>query len=126
VTLPAFSHCSLDDNPGNGDPADGDPCGQINGYLLWEDAGQVDGKDRWEATVYLVSTAPSERCTVDITPRHCREFKPRPGEKLKWTNTSEGAGKLIQSGEVAADQWGLVSLPKVIVEKGKNRIAISR
>jgi hypothetical protein len=32
-SLPAFTNCSLDQDPGNGDPSDGDPEGQINAYL---------------------------------------------------------------------------------------------
>ena len=34
-SLPAFTNCSLDGNPGNGDPKDGDAEGQCNLYLLW-------------------------------------------------------------------------------------------
>ena len=32
-SLPAFTNCSLDQRPGSGDPADGDPTGQLNAYL---------------------------------------------------------------------------------------------
>jgi hypothetical protein len=35
-SVPAFSRCSLDNNPGNGDADDGDVIGQINGYLMWD------------------------------------------------------------------------------------------
>ena len=126
ATLPAFSRCSLDNNPGNGDPADGDSCGQINGYLVWDNRDAVDERDAWEMTVWLVDACPEERCTVDITPRHSRLFKPRAGEKFRWANTSVADGKLVGSGEVAADRWGLVTLRGVTVSKGKNRIRIQR
>jgi hypothetical protein len=124
VSIPAFGNCSLDNNPGSGDPADGDPCGQINGYLLWEDASQFDQQGRWELTVYLVGTTPEESCTVDITPRHCKGFKPRKGQSFKWTNTDLKTNKIVQSGPVEADASGLVTLRKVEVTKGRNRIAI--
>jgi len=125
LTIPAFANCSLDNNPGSGDPVEGDYYGQINGWLLWEDAGRVDEKDRWEMTVRVISSCPEEACTVDITPRHCRNFRPAPGKKFKWTNTSLQHGELIKSGQVTADKWGLVTLKAVSVDKGRNRIVIS-
>ena len=123
-SIPAFSHCSLDDNPGSGDPADGDFCGQINGYLIWEDGDRVDAEDRWEMTIRVVNTCPEETCTVDITPRHCRQFKPRRGQKFTWTNTSLADNKVVGSGSETADRWGLVTLKGVKIGKGKNRISI--
>ena len=33
---PAFTGCSLDDDSGDGDPADGDAEGQSNLYLFWK------------------------------------------------------------------------------------------
>ncbi len=124
ITLPAFSNCSLDNNPGNGDPADGDPCGQINGYLLWDDADAVDEVGRWEMTLYLVADAPRDSCLVDVTPRHCRNFKPKPGDRFQWANTSPADGREIQKGEVSADQWGLVTIPKAAIGKTKSRLSI--
>ncbi len=125
-SIPAFSNCSIDSNPGNADPAEGDPWGQINGYLLWEYETIVDKKGRWEMTVLLSGDAFAESCTVDITPRHRNKFYPKPGSKFNWTNTSLADGKVIQSGEVVADKWGLVTLTDVVVTKGKNRLVISK
>jgi len=34
--------------------------------------------------------------------------------------------RVIQSGTVKADAWGLVTVEKLIVTKGKNRIKIQR
>ena len=121
---PAFTACSLDDNPGRGDPADGDPKGQVNLYLFWETRDVVDQADRWEMTVGLVNKAPQDSCTVCITPRRLQKLKPQPGEKFRWTNTPSGAEKPSQSGQLAADEHGLVTLPKVQVSKQKNRLAI--
>jgi hypothetical protein len=61
---------------------------------------------------------------VDVTPRHCRAFKPKPGQKLKWTNISVRDGKEVQSGDAAADPSGLATLPKVVVGKGRNRLSL--
>ena len=126
VSIPAFANCSLDNNPGNGDAADGDYYGQINGWLLWDDKDQIDRKDRWEMTVWLISSCPESACTVDITPRHCKAFKPRKGETFKWTNKALDSGRVVQSGTVKADRWGRLILPAVKVTKGKNRITIAR
>ncbi len=125
-SVPAFSNCSLDSNPGNGDPADGDPWGQINGFIFWDADSVVDQPDRWEMTVYLASDCFEDRCTVDVTPRHLRAFKPKPGETFRWTNTPLGAEKPAASGQVTADQWGLVTLKGVAVAKSKNRLTIRR
>jgi dienelactone hydrolase len=125
-TLPAFTRCSLDDDPGTGDPADGHSKGQFNLYLRWDPQDVLEEESRWEVTAYLIRDAPAEGCSVDVTPRRCRVFRARPGEKFRWTNTSVAAGREVQSGEVAADAHGRVTLERVEVTKGKNRIRVSR
>jgi pimeloyl-ACP methyl ester carboxylesterase len=123
---PAFTACSLDGRPGNGDPADGDPQGQVNLYLFWDTGDVVDRADRWEMTVGLVDRAPQDHCKVSITPRRLQAFKPDRGQKLHWSNTPAGSDKAIQSGEVTADDNGLATLPQVIVSKEKNRITVRK
>ena len=125
-TLPAFSHCSLDANPGNGDPSDGDPWGQMNGFMVWEFDSSVDKADQWEMTVALAKDAFRDQCTADITPRRRVAFKAKAGDEFTWTNTSLKDNKEIQSGSVKADKWGLVTIPKAVVSKGKNRIRITK
>jgi hypothetical protein len=125
-TIPAFSNCSLDNNPGTGDPDAGEPFGQINAWLLWNPDDSADKPGRWEMTVYLVGSCPDKDCTVDITPRHCAQFKPKPGDKFKWSNTPTGADKPIASGTITADKWGLVTLKQTVVSKDKNRIVIEK
>ena len=122
-TLPAFSNGSLDNSPGTGDPDAGEPWGQINAWLLWNSDDAVDKPDRWEMTVYLVGSCPENACTVDITPRHCKGFKPKPGETFTWENRPLSGGKAV-TGQVTADKWGLVTLKQTAVTQGKNRIAI--
>jgi len=123
-TLPAFTHCSLDDKPGKGAQDDGAPKGQVNAYLFWETADIVDAAAKWEMTVGLIAKAPAEACTVDVTPRRCQAFKPKPGEKVKWTSTRAGGEPDVQKGVATVDKWGLVTLEKVRVSKGKQRIVI--
>ena len=125
-SLPAFTDGSLDDDPGDGDPNKGDPKGQVNLYLFWETGDLVDRPDRWEMTVGLIEKAPRDECTVDVTPRRLQQFKATPGQQVKWTNSAPGTGEVLQSGEATADRWGLLTLQKVRVTKGKNRICIFR
>jgi pimeloyl-ACP methyl ester carboxylesterase len=125
-SLPAFTNCSLDGNPGNGDPNNGDASGQVNANLYWETENIVDRPDRWEMTIALLDGAPRDAATVDITPRRRQQFKSRPGEQFTWSNVSLETNKVIQSGQVVADRWGLVTLEKVIVGKKKNRIIITK
>jgi pimeloyl-ACP methyl ester carboxylesterase len=123
-TLPAFTHCSLDDDPGDGDPDHGDAKGQSNLYLYWETADIVERASLWEMTVGLIAKAPKNDGTVDITPRRCQQFRAKPGARLKWTNSVDG--KALQRGEATADEHGLVTLEKVRVTKAKHRIRIER
>jgi len=123
-SLPAFNECSLDGRPGNGDPKDGDAEGQANLYLFWETENIVERPDRWEMTVGLIAKAPKDECTVDLTPRRCQQFKPKPGQQVQWTNTAAGGSQAVQSGAARADKWGLVTLEKLRVGKGRNRVRI--
>src|SRR5205823_6049685 len=70
-TLPAFTRCSLDDNPGDGSPESGAGEGQSNLYLTWETSGDsvVDEVGRWSLMLRLGKQAPKDGCTVDVTPR---------------------------------------------------------
>ncbi len=130
-SVAAFGNCSLDDNPGIG--TGWDPGGQMNAYLCFEPRSQVDRPGRWEMTVYLHAgdkrgrgAAPLDRCTADVTPRRCQRFKAKPGEKFTWTNTSLADKKVLQTGTAVADGLGLVTVRKVIITKGRNRLVIRR
>jgi hypothetical protein len=125
-SLPAFSRCSLDDNPGNGEPGNGTPAGQVNLYLYWETKGIIDEPGRWEMTIGLIDAAPKDVSSVDITPRRLQSLKANPGERLEWTNTSLPSRQVIQSGEAVADQWGLITLQDITVDKDKNRVKLMK
>ncbi len=124
-TLPAFTYCSLDNNPGNGDPSDGDPAGNFNAYLWWQQDDSIDTGSSWGMTCYLTSNAPQETCTVDVTPRRCQAFAPRPTMTCRWVNTDVATGSVVGTGTVVVDQYGLITVPQATVTKGKNRLAIT-
>ncbi len=125
-SLPAFTHCSLDDEPGDGQPDHGDAEGQINLYLVWQTDDVVDQLDRWEMTLGLVDAAPRSEATVDFTPRRVQRFRLAPGTRVQWRNTALADGKEIQTGEATADRLGLVTLKGVRLGKGENRVRIRR
>ena len=54
-------------------------------------------------TLALISAAPKDTCTVDVTPRRCQQFAARPGKKLTWINTSLADNKLVSSGTITVD-----------------------
>jgi hypothetical protein len=104
-SYPAFGNSSIDDDMG----LDGPDEGYVNVGFVWKDV--VDEEGRWSATI---SNREAEKdMTVDVTPRRCQKFKPAPGEKLAWTS-SAGA-----SGGVTVDQWGLATVGKVEISKGR-------
>jgi dienelactone hydrolase len=116
-SYPAFSNSSIDDNPGNGDPKDGDLVGGINLGFIW--SAVIDEPGKWSVAIE------NDRCkgpmTVDVTPRNRQRFKPVAGDKLKWTSSAGGAG------EIVADRWGLVTIEKVKIAPGtKTILTVSR
>ena len=117
-TLPAFTNCNLDGDPGGGDPTQGDPEGQSNLYLYW-DVEAVDRADEWAMTLRLARGARRDACTVDVTPRRCRSFRLKAGTRVRWTNEAGGSGK------VTADRWGLVTVPAVRVPKRGSRLRLT-
>jgi len=131
-SLPAFGHCSLDDNIGEGDLRSGLPFGQINGYLVWNSATTVDQPGLWQITCWLWpgdrhgrGAAPLDACTVDLTPRRCQAFKAKPHQAFAWTNVACDDGKVIASGRTVADEFGLVTIKQLKITKAKHRISIA-
>ena len=108
-SYPAFSHSSLDDNMGNGDPKDGDLEGGINLGFDWKEV--VDEPGRWSVT--LSNDRAKKDVTVDVTPRRCQQFKPRPGAKVRWRASSGGEGTLT------VDRHGLATVPRVVIQASK-------
>ena len=144
-SLPAFTNCSLDDDIGTAtkikepkkvkmpwgqimtDIYDGDSEGGLNLHLRWKTDDIVDEKEQWQITLYLTSGqggAPKEECTVDVTPRRLQKFAVKGGMKFKWTNEFVKGTRPVESGTAVADKHGLVTMKKVTVTKGPNRIRL--
>ena len=124
-SLPAFTKCSLDGNPGNGDPNDGDKEGSVNYWLYWETKDIVDEAAVWELTVGLLDKAPKDGCSVDLTPRRLQKFRTPRGAKFAYTVTDVKSGKALAKSEAVADENGLLTLVQIPLVKGENRVRIT-
>ena len=116
-SYPAFSNSSIDDDFGTGemDVLEGGPArrvlkdgngaseGGINLGFVWKDV--VDEKKTWSVT--LRNDLAKDEMTMDVTPRRCQHFSPRPGERVTWF-TSDG-----HKGTVTVDKWGLATVTRV-------------
>lgn len=124
-SLPAFTLCSLDASPGDGDHADAEKWGGINLYQLWEPETLIDEPARWEITLYLREDCAWHEAETDLTPRRCQNFKARPGQIFLWTSAALNGNRILQEGKGEADRWGLVTLERIRLFKEKTRVAIS-
>jgi hypothetical protein len=154
-SLPAFTRCSLDGNLGTAtprspadleaeksrqqaqvtagqrkeiriDPFDGDAEGAYNAFLWWQTDDLVDTERGWEVTVILLDKAPKAACQVDLTPRRLQKFRTPHGSKFTYSVTDVPTGKQLTRGEATADEYDLLTLPQIPLEKGKNRVSIQR
>jgi hypothetical protein len=126
-TLPALTHCTLDNVMGGGtnNTGDGDLSGQINGYSMWNPATSADTSTSWVMDVYLLSSAPQSSSRVDVTPRRCQQFKPTPGTFINRSNKDLVTNNVLESGTVMVDQYGLVTIPQTVMSKNRNRITLT-
>jgi hypothetical protein len=127
LSYPAFSNCSLDDNPGSGVSTDGDSIGTINGYLDWKD-NIVDSLERYEITLYVKDLLTTQGAlvapdsgTTDITLRRLQKFSVPTGETIFWENSKNGI--LVQEGSFTYND-GLITIPQVKVFKDSSHLKI--
>lgn len=122
LSFPALSNCSADGDPGNGNAADGDSIGTINGFVEWDNA-IVDGPGHWQVRLTLrdlttlwgaVVRAP-DSATVDVTPRRLQAFVLSPQYRYSWKVLRSSDGATIQSGSSFTDALGVLTIPGVNV-----------
>ncbi len=112
ISYPAFTHFSLDNNYGNGDPKDGTLAGCVNCGWRWKVI--TDTADVWSAS--FMNTQVTARSITDVTPRNAQLFKRAPGMAVKWS-ASTG-----QKGLAVADSYGLVTIPGVELVAGAETV----
>jgi hypothetical protein len=75
--------------------------GSINTGLSWDPQSVVDTPDRLEVEGRFGGT---------VTLRNAQRFRPKPGEKVAWV-LDTGQRETKRTGEAAADEHGLVTVP---------------
>jgi hypothetical protein len=121
LSFPALSKCSADGDPGNGEAANGDSIGTINGFVEW-DPGIVDDGGHWQVrlklrdlpTLWGVVSAP-ESVTVDVTLRRLQRFIVAPEDSCPWAVVRWSDNARVQSGVVTPDLLGVLTIPAVKV-----------
>jgi len=88
--VPAFTNFSLDDNPGNGDPLDGDSEGAVNAYQRWDPNTMVDASQRFEIELWLLNETPQATATTDVTLRNVQAFVQQPADSFSWELVENG------------------------------------
>lgn len=141
VSLPAFTDCSLDDDPGDGTPDRGKLAGQINGYLYWDGTKVVDEEMKWAMPIGLINEAPSDTCTTDVTPRRLQKFRIETGATYAWrvevplsdeeiwaaSSTMERpTTKVLASGTCNVGSDGLLTVEDVPLKKGLQTLIIEK
>jgi hypothetical protein len=127
LSYPAFSNCSINNNPGNGNPSNGDAIGSINGHLDWND-NIVDLTNRWEITLRLKDLATTfgsdiapDSATTDVTLRRLQAFSVQPGRAIRWVNRRNNM--VVQQDSLVCD-GGLITIPGVKVYRDSSRLTI--
>ena len=105
-SFPAFTHCSLDQNPGNGDPTDGDIIGFINRGLDWD--AIVDEPTRYRVRILCRHPGAKWPVTVDVTPRRRQRFRPAPGAHVHARNQA-GDQSMIEERTLVVDPAGRIT-----------------
>ena len=111
-SFPAVTNCSLDQNPGNGNPENGDPRGFLNRGIDW--MAPVESRERYE--IRMIVRHPEARWPVrmDVTPRRRQAFRPAPGAALAASNVA-GDGSTVEEKVLRVDPAGRITYPDFTV-----------
>jgi hypothetical protein len=122
-SYPAFSRCSTNNDPGNGDPAHGDLIGAMNLGFDWDDT--VEQAARYEVLVKWVLPEAQFPVTADVTPRRGQAFKLKPGTACVGRNVEVETGREVQTQSLQADANGLVTFPAFQITSARgNRLVL--
>ena len=122
-SFPALSNCSVDNDPGDGNPTVGDSIGCINCWVEW-DTTVVDRNVDWSTRLWTRDlprttgwvTGP-DSVVVDVTPRRLQQFRVVQGASYHYTVTRESDGAVLRSGALQPDAGSLLTLTQVPVYK---------
>jgi hypothetical protein len=120
----AFSNSSANENPGNGDPADGDVVGYMNRWLDFDDPR--DQKDKYEVVIRWSGPADKLPVTVDVTPRRRQSFRPEAGASCSAKNVALDSQQCVQEVTLDVEPDGVLTVKqfRLTTMKG-NRLTIT-
>lgn len=116
-SYPAFTDFSINDNPGNGDPEDGDIVGYYNYGLSFKDVAETD--TTWSVTLLADDRGKGYPVSVKVTPRRLQTLVLKPGDAVQ--ATVDG-----QAQPVKVDEAGLVTVPVTIRSKDPVKLVIKK
>ncbi|MCY7410553.1 MAG: T9SS type A sorting domain-containing protein, partial [Chitinophagales bacterium] len=130
ISYPAFSNCTINQDLGDGTPANGAAYGAINGYLDYTKDNVTDATCNITYKIkiidLLVGGVPNpvqyNTCFADVTVRRAQNFHPSIGETIKWNNFDSSNAK-IQNGSFVYN-GGLITISGVQINKSGNRLDI--
>jgi hypothetical protein len=128
-TVPALNHTSGDRAYADAAPA------EYNQTMMWSaswnkwDGAPLDQPAYWRMSFCTVD-AEAQKCggtaqTVDITPRRLQQFVIKPGAVYNWENRSALDDSLVASGQVTADENGLITVTGFQVTPEGNRLVLA-
>lgn len=131
ISYPAFSNCSINQDPGNGNKKDGADYGTYNGYLDFVDDNIADKSCSYLIHVFIkdfyvggvLDALQYSTCTTDVTFRRLQNFQPAIGSTIKWKNFDDVTNLLVQSGSFTYN-GGLITLTGLTVTKTGNRFKL--
>ncbi|MFH1759489.1 MAG: hypothetical protein ABIA63_00175, partial [bacterium] len=122
---PAFTNATNDDNYGTNFVN----AGKVNGYIDWtsslHDMGLanddlVDNKD----SIVITMKSDSANTSVDVTPRRIQNLPVVVNGEYIWKNIDVASGNTVDSGNVAADQHGRITVTQFSISQTGNRLVL--
>lgn len=129
-SYPAVSGLSINDDPGDGDPAVGDSVGTYGGYIEWIPETIVDEERFYEVEIGLTTldtlvTLPADTATAVVTLRRLQNFGVHSDSAYYFVNTDTTTGTTIQTSFVEPDSFGLLSVEGVVLSVNGQRLSYS-
>jgi hypothetical protein len=123
MSYPAFTDCSLDNDPGDGNPGVGDSTGFINRGFDWKVI--KDTKSSYHILLTIKLPKVTYPVYVNITPRHYRKFK-NVSEATVYACNKDAEGKIIEN-KILVKDGDLITYDKfAITSPAGNTLLISK
>jgi len=115
----AVSNSSANDDPGGGDPLDGDSVGQMNSGYDWTILS--DTADQWSA---LIKYTAGGAAHADISARRLQSFNFAAGDVLAYSQWNPTTGGVAASGRVTAERNRFFVIPHLTFDAAGMNLAV--